>query len=130
VIVTGFVPDVAPYFRRCRLSVAPLRYGAGVKGKINMSLSHGVPVVATSLAVEGMYLDGEALVADDAAAFADAVARLYGDEATWSRMSDAGLAHTQQHFSFAAAERAVAALADEILRGEHVHSHAAHAASG
>jgi O-antigen biosynthesis protein len=109
VIVTGFVPDVAPYFERCRLSVSPLRYGAGVKGKINMSLSHGVPVVATSLAVEGMHLSPgrDVLVADDAAAFADAVARLYGDADAWEAMSQAGVTHTERHFSFAAAERAV-----------------------
>jgi hypothetical protein len=46
--VLGHVPDVAPYFNHCRLSVAPLRYGAGVKGKINLSMSYGLPVVATS----------------------------------------------------------------------------------
>lgn len=109
VAILGYVPDVTPYFAHCRLSVAPLRYGAGVKGKINQSLAHGLPVVATGVAVEGMYLiDGEsALIADRAEDFAEAVIRLYTDEALWQRLSDGGLRVMEEHFSFAAAERAL-----------------------
>src|SRR5690606_5885980 len=44
VIVTGYVPEVAPYLARSRISVAPLRYGAGMKGKVGEAMSHGVPV--------------------------------------------------------------------------------------
>src|SRR4029077_2598465 len=53
IIVAGLQQDVRPFFDSVRLSVAPLRFGAGVKGKINQSMAFGVPVVATSLAVEG-----------------------------------------------------------------------------
>jgi GT2 family glycosyltransferase/glycosyltransferase involved in cell wall biosynthesis/tetratricopeptide (TPR) repeat protein len=100
-VIEGFLPDVAPLFSRCKLSICPLRYGAGVKGKINHSMSHGVPVVGTSAAVEGMHLrDGEdVLVGDTAAAFADAIVRLYHDEALWNRLSVNGLANVRQHFS-------------------------------
>ena len=56
IIITGSQPDVSFYFNTIKLSVAPLRFGAGVKGKINHSMAFGVPVVATSLAVEGMSL--------------------------------------------------------------------------
>jgi GT2 family glycosyltransferase/glycosyltransferase involved in cell wall biosynthesis len=116
VIVTGYVADLAPYVRRCRMSVAPLRYGAGVKGKINMSLAHGLPVVATSLAVEGMHLEHEreVLVADDATTFADAVVRLYGDEGLWQALSRNGVTHTERHFSFAAARAAVQHSIEEL----------------
>src|SRR3546814_5574803 len=74
----------------CRVAVAPLRYGAGVKGKVNLSMAHGQPVVSTPCAVEGMHLrDGhDVLVADDAAAFADAVVRLHEDEALWTRSEE------------------------------------------
>ncbi len=108
----GYVPDVTPFFTGCRLSVAPLRYGAGVKGKVNQSLAHGVPVVVTTQAAEGMYLvDGEsALIADDPAAFAAAIVRLYTDRALWERLSAAGLAVMEAHFSFDAARRAIAEL--------------------
>lgn len=105
----GHVPDVAPFFNGCRLSVAPLRYGAGVKGKVNQSLAYGLPVVVTTQAAEGMYLvDGEsALIADDAANFAAATLRLYRDRVLWERLSAAGLALMETHFSFETARRAI-----------------------
>jgi glycosyltransferase involved in cell wall biosynthesis/predicted nuclease with TOPRIM domain len=107
--VTGYVPDVSGLFARTRLSVAPLRYGAGVKGKVNMSMAYGVPVVATTMAMEGMYLqDGrDVLVADGAEAFAEAVVRLYTDRALWERLSRNGLSNLEQHFSRRAARAAL-----------------------
>ena len=77
---------MAPFFNGCRLSVAPLRYGAGVKGKVNQSLAYGLPVVVTTPAAEGMYLvDGEsALIADEPAEFAAAIVRLYRDPVLWA----------------------------------------------
>jgi O-antigen biosynthesis protein len=109
VVVTGQVPDLAPWLERSRLTVAPLRFGAGVKGKINLSMAHGVPVVATSVAVEGMKLvPGEdVLVADDAAGFADAVARLYHDPALFARLAERGRRSVRQHYSVEAALRAI-----------------------
>jgi GT2 family glycosyltransferase len=105
----GYVPDVSPFFAGCRLSVAPLRYGAGVKGKINQSLAHGLPVVATPQAAEGMSLvDGESvLIADTPAAFASAIVRLYEDRALWDRISAGGLGVMERCFSFDAARRAI-----------------------
>ncbi|MEO5596314.1 MAG: glycosyltransferase [Lysobacteraceae bacterium] len=109
VVVHGHVPDLAPLMDGCRIGVAPLRYGAGVKGKINLSMVHGQPVVATSAAIEGMHLrDGvDVLVADDAKSFADAVLRLYEDEALWTQLARNGLSNVQQHFSFDAAREAL-----------------------
>jgi GT2 family glycosyltransferase/glycosyltransferase involved in cell wall biosynthesis len=97
----GHVPDLDALLDRCRLSVAPLRYGAGIKGKINQSLARGLPVVATSCAVEGMFLgDGEdVLVADGAEPFAAAIVRLHGDAHLWQRLRLAGIANTRKHFS-------------------------------
>lgn len=101
----GRVDDLGPWLDGCMASLAPLRFGAGVKGKINMAMSYGVPVVATSIAVEGMQLnDGvDVLVADDAASFVAAVLRLHEDGALWQRLSVNGLDNVQQHFSAAAA---------------------------
>ncbi|HET7267641.1 MAG TPA: glycosyltransferase [Oleiagrimonas sp.] len=105
VMLHGRVDDLAPWMSRCRISVAPLRYGAGVKGKVNMAMSHGLPVVATPIATEGMHLvDGEdVLVAEDAEAFATAVLRLHDDPELWLQLSDGGLANVRRYFSFAAA---------------------------
>lgn len=109
VIVHGFVEDIEPFLDGCRLSVAPLRYGAGVKGKVNQSMAYGQPVVATPIAVEGMeiHAGSEALVAADAESFAAAVVRLYRDPELWLRLSDAGLANIERHFSFEAARVAL-----------------------
>ncbi len=99
--IHGYVADLAPYMDGARIAVAPLRFGAGVKGKINLSMAHGQPVVATSCACEGMYLDDgdNVLVADEADAFADAVVRLYDDASLWQRLVDNGRINLQQHFS-------------------------------
>lgn len=110
VCLHGYVADLLPYMEGARVAVAPLRFGAGVKGKINLSMAHGQPVVGTTCAVEGMHLrDGEdVLVADDPQAFADAVVRVYQDEATWQRLSDNGLRNVARHFSLDAARDTVA----------------------
>ncbi|MEM9532010.1 MAG: glycosyltransferase [Pseudomonadota bacterium] len=107
--VLGYVPDIEPYLDGCRLSLAPLRYGAGVKGKVNMAMSYGQPVVATGPAVEGMHVQpgADVLVADAAADFAAAVVRGYTDQELWESLSKAGLANVETHFSFAAARRAL-----------------------
>lgn len=89
VLITGFVEDLNSVLDNMRVSVAPLRYGAGIKGKIGTAMAVGLPVVATPLAAEGMSLtDGEnILMADDVEAFAEAVAKTYQDEILWMRLS-------------------------------------------
>jgi O-antigen biosynthesis protein len=111
--ILGFVPDVKPIFDKARLSVAPLRFGAGVKGKVNQSMSFGVPTVVTSMAAEGMYLTHEvdALIADDPANFADAVVRLWTSPELWRKVSKNGLHNLHKHFSVEAATKPI----DELL---------------
>ncbi len=100
-VVAGYVPDVAPFFTAARVSISPLRYGAGVKGKVNLAMSYGLPVVATLASIEGMHLTPgqDVLVADTPRAFAEAVARLYHDEALWHRLAEGGRNVIRQHFS-------------------------------
>ncbi|MBN8923476.1 MAG: hypothetical protein BGP10_05695 [Rhodanobacter sp. 68-29] len=100
--IHGRVDELSPWMQRCRVALAPLRYGAGVKGKVNMAMSHGLPVVATSLAAEGMSLvDGEnVLLADDSGNFASAILRLYDDPRLWLKLSDGALENVREHFSF------------------------------
>jgi GT2 family glycosyltransferase/glycosyltransferase involved in cell wall biosynthesis len=108
-VVAGYVPDVEPYFTGCRLSIAPLRYGAGVKGKVNLAMSYGLPVVATTATIEGMHLtDGDdVLVADAPDAFVDAMVRAYTDEALWRRLSEGGRENIRNHFSREVARSAI-----------------------
>lgn len=97
----GRVDDLGPWLETALASLAPLRFGAGVKGKINMAMSYGTPVIATTVAAEGMHLtEGEdVLIADDPAAFVAAVERLLRDEPLWLRLSRQGLDNVRRHFS-------------------------------
>lgn len=114
IVAVGYAADLSPYLDGCRVSIAPLRYGAGVKGKINTAQSSGVPVVATSLAVEGMHLahGRDVLLADSGRDFAAAIVRLHGDEQLWNTLSEGGLENIARHFSAGSAQ----ALLDRLLR--------------
>jgi len=116
ILVAGHVPDLASVFDHCRLSVAPLRFGGGVKGKVLTSMSYGVPVAATSVAAEGMYLeDGvNVLIADEPNDFCKAVLRLYRDEDLWNRLSQNGLDIVSRHFSYPAVREKFIELLEEL----------------
>ncbi len=104
--VLGYVGDIVPWFESLRLTVAPLRFGAGAKGKVASSLAHGVPSVVTSIASEGMSLiDHEGvLVRDTPSAFADALVRAYSNEDDWQTLSSAGLLYAERMLSLEAWE--------------------------
>jgi len=105
IAVDGFVADLPAYLSRMRVMVAPLRYGAGIKGKVLSGMAAGVPCVLSSVAAEGMPIVGErdALIADGPEATAAAIRRLHGDPELWARLSAAGRALVQRHFSRTAA---------------------------
>lgn len=105
VLLHGHVPVLEPFLWGCRIALAPLRFGAGVKGKINLSMAHGQPVVATACAIEGMHLRPglDVMVADETDAFATAVADLYEDRAQWETLARNGLDNVRRHFSVSAA---------------------------
>lgn len=107
--VLGYVEKLAPVLDQCRLSVVPLRYGAGIKGKIGTSLSHGLPCVSTAVGSEGMGLTKEdgVIVADTPDAFADAVIRLHEDEVLWSSNSAGGIAFVRRNYSLQAGQTTV-----------------------
>ena len=105
--VPGWVSDLGPLYARARLSISPLRYGAGVKGKIIASLQAGVPVVTTTVGNEGLALrDGiEALVGDTQEALAAAALALLRDPALCARLAEAGAAVLRCRFGEDAARR-------------------------
>lgn len=99
--LVGFVKDLGEVFDNVRLSVAPLRYGAGIKGKVVSSLSYGLPCVATSIAIEGMGLtEGQdVLTSDSPDVFAELVVRAYNDKALWESLSSEGLKFVRSRHS-------------------------------
>lgn len=101
IAVTGYVADVTLYFDMARVFVCPLRYGAGVKGKIGQSMAFRLPVVTTSIGAEGMYLeDGvNAMIADDEQLFAHKVIELYQNQKLWEQLSHRAGLVIEQYFS-------------------------------
>jgi len=84
-IFRGYVPDIEDYFISNKLMVAPLRYGAGIKGKIGQSFEYYLPVVTTSIGAEGMNLINykNALIDDSSEDFAKSIISLYTDKELW-----------------------------------------------
>ena len=102
VTVTGYVTDeaLAALYASHRVSVVPLRFGAGVKGKVVESLSHGLPLVTTSVGAQGIEgLADVVPVHDDADAIAGALAELLTQDAAWTAQSAAQLAFARRRFS-------------------------------
>jgi glycosyltransferase involved in cell wall biosynthesis len=84
--VTGYVPDeeLERLYGQTRVVVAPLRYGAGVKGKVIEAVARGIPVVTTSIGVEGITEHAEVIAeADTPEEFAIQVADLYENQERW-----------------------------------------------
>ncbi len=90
--VAGFVPDLDAFFDSAVAAVAPLRFGAGIKGKVLESMARGLPTVTTSVGTEGMAPEAgrHLLVADDPAGFAEAVLRVVEDPDLWKTLSREG----------------------------------------
>ncbi|MDE2006536.1 MAG: glycosyltransferase, partial [Rhodospirillales bacterium] len=108
--VLGQVPSLRALWDRVRVSVAPLRFGAGLKGKVVDSLAGGIPCVCSPIAAEGMDLplSLSGLVAEQPADMAALILRLHEDRAVNAGASEAGLDWMRAHF---AAPRIDAALA-------------------
>ena len=113
-VVVGQVEDLRSAFDSLRLTVAPLRFGAGAKGKVVSSLTHGLPCVATSIAAEGMGLDGGVLVADTPEQFAKEVVRVCKDDDLWRSLSEKGLALMNRRYSLAAGSVLVKQLLESV----------------
>ncbi len=115
VIVTGFISDdqLSAYYREIKMTIAPLRFGAGIKGKIVEALHQNVPIVTTPIGAEGLVgIDSCLAVANDSTDFAQKVVDLYQNEQELSRMASAGQEYCREHFSSRAAKRALSPYVD------------------
>lgn len=119
VAVPGYVEDHRALLRGHRVGIAPLRFGAGIKGKIGEYLSCGLPCVTSPIGAEGMDLidEKEILVADSPASFAHSIARLYQDIPLWERLSRHGRQAIEDRLSsLAVGAQLVAALQKTLAR--------------
>ena len=118
ITVTGYVPETAPYLRKSRVSVAPLRFGAGMKGKVGEAVAHGIPVVTTSVGFQGMEVKHEedVLVADSPKEFAAAVLRLFDDRALCDRLRASALGKMKERFGTEAARRRLDFIMESVAK--------------
>jgi len=114
VVFHGHVDDIEKQIDGARINIAPLRYGAGAKGKISQALASGLPSIATTVAADGMHLTDKesALIADDAELFATAILTLYEDETAWNLLSKNGYIIAEEFFSETAVAKEIKTLLD------------------
>ena len=86
-LIKGFTEDVNQVMQDAKVCLAPLRFGAGLKGKLIDAMINGTPCVTTTIGAEGMYgtlKDTNAFIEDDAKAFAIQAAELYSNKIYWN----------------------------------------------
>jgi glycosyltransferase involved in cell wall biosynthesis len=89
---SGYVEDLNGLLSKAKVGVAPLTYGAGMKGKVGSYMCNGLPVVTTKIGAEGMGLvDGETALIRELEDFPVAIQSLYEDKELWNRLSCGGL---------------------------------------
>lgn len=101
VSILGYVPGIEGFYQRSRVFIAPVRFGAGIKGKIGEAMSYGLPVVTTSIGAEGFGLTHgvDVIIADGPSAFADAVVQLYTSKELWGTLANNGWYRIQNNFT-------------------------------
>jgi glycosyltransferase involved in cell wall biosynthesis len=114
--VLGWLPSLGFLYDKARVFVAPLRFGAGMKGKVGESLAHGLPVVTTEIGGEGMGLRHgyDVLVADDGREFAEHVIQLHEDEQLWARLARNGRTTVAERYSPQAVHGQLVDVLDEL----------------
>ena len=106
VVFKGFVSEdeLRDLYANCRIVVVPLRYGAGVKGKVIEALYNGVPIVTTAIGAEGIEgIESVAKIHDNESDFARAVLDLYEDKEQLNKMGKSATEFVKENFSMDAA---------------------------
>lgn len=100
-LIKGFAEDVRTVMRHSKVCLAPLRFGAGLKGKLIDAMSHGTPCLMTSLAAEGMCgdLEPNGFIADDPEDFALKSVELYSNGIVWKGKQKNGFQIINTRFS-------------------------------
>ena len=102
VIVKGFVSEeeLQQLYNSCKLVVVPLRYGAGVKGKVVEALYYGIPIVTTSVGAEGIKgIEDIAVVEDQEQKLIDAICKVYQNDEKLIEMSEKSQLYVREKFS-------------------------------
>ncbi|MGB3144544.1 MAG: glycosyltransferase [Maribacter sp.] len=114
--VQGRAEDVQGVMLQARVCLAPLRFGAGIKGKLLEAMRNGTPSVTTSIGAEGMQgiLDWNGFIENSPADFANAAVRLYTDVTTWNTAQEQGKTLVNTLFSKISLETLLVSKLDDL----------------
>lgn len=100
-LIKGFAEDVNEVMQKARICLAPLRFGAGLKGKLVDAMQNGTPCVMSSIAAEGMFgeLEANGFIENDAKAFAEKAITLYNDSKIWHNKQENGFTVNNERFN-------------------------------
>jgi GT2 family glycosyltransferase len=116
IFVPGYLESLANTYAEARVVAAPLRFGAGVKGKTVEALRFGVPVVGTPIAFEGIFEDTEAIgiQGNTAQELADGIIQMLLDPAECARIANEGAKYVSEKFSESAAQDAILGIFESL----------------
>ena len=117
IFITGFVASTQPYLDLAYISIAPLRFGAGMKGKVGEALASGLPVVTTSIGAQGMRLEHRvnAWIADTPQEFAEGIKQLCTNEELHLQLSLNGREHVRLNFSLEALDTSLLSTINTVI---------------
>ncbi|MGB1309402.1 MAG: glycosyltransferase family 4 protein [Oceanihabitans sp.] len=117
-LIQGFVENAAVAMQEARVCLAPIRFGAGLKGKLIDAMQNGTPSVQTTIAAEGMYgnLKPNGFIADKAQEFADKAVALYTNETLWQEKQQNGFTVINQRFNKAVHEEKFSSKLQEAIQ--------------
>ena len=92
--VEGWAENVTEVMKQSRINLAPLRFGAGIKGKLINAMQCGTPSITTSIGAEGIHgeLPWNGWITDDTESFANAAVALYNNATDWRQSQENGVA--------------------------------------
>lgn len=110
IIIEGYLTEknLSSLYEKCRISIAPIRFGAGVKGKIIEAAFNQIPMVTTTIGAEGLDHSMEVfLIEDDAEKMAKSICELYINFSKLKKMSDSGAIFIEKYFSMKKAKEEI-----------------------
>lgn len=118
IVVTGYVDDTRQYLEKSAVFACAMTSGTGIKNKVLEAMALGVPVVANTLAMNGIAASAgrDFLKADDPVSFAAAIASLFADPARGRSLGDAGRAFVTEHHSWDRTAAVVTDVYERIIR--------------
>ncbi|MGK0252896.1 MAG: glycosyltransferase involved in cell wall biosynthesis [Mariniflexile sp.] len=117
-LIKGFAEDVNEVMQKAKICLAPIRFGAGLKGKLVDAMQNGTPCITTTVGAEGMFgsFDVNGFIEDSPKEFANKAVQLYQDEKLWTEKQKNGFQIVNQRFDKALREQKFITNLEETIK--------------